>query len=712
MAKKIRPNRPTTPRSVNKTTPGDTSVTVDIVSASGSESSCEEMSYSDNMSPLHSRERLTPTSPSVIVDIESDIEEYKKRDGFRSAMHSFVRLAKAFASPSSGVWSTDMTAMVKQMEERLSEMKEQYAVAFDVSPSEVEKRFAKDPDQFEDSDEEDYDLDDGEFEGEELGTLPATHFIQKMEAASATEKSPARREQVVVPPYMAYVVARIQELSDIRAAEVARRQSQGYHEAVSTGDDIKDSLISHLKQLEGTSKPVHKSPSATAKSSNATDALVADSVTSHAQSLLAKRKVPLATILATALFRFCMDHPKDFTAKDAYNVTRMCSGDGEVALRLYQQAADDPPSLKQALKEWMSSHQDNDDNTASMLRDEANETGVKQAYCESEASDDTAYSAPAQLEKGHQGAADDTCADAVWGTKTVVQHVDDCLNTWCNGRCVEELAHEADSATVHHDSAQLEKDRRAAAAAIWASTFEDIASIQHADTFWIPSCNGECVKRLAHKADSTAPDDGFWGSIDGEAIPTCASGWEDLKTASDIDEHDIPDDTADDSAAKLPEPTDYIVTYWATIEHEGQAVHIPIDSSNVSGPEKFIIEGSAGMNKVWKWVQEKGLTDKISLQDAFDLAKDMQVEAPTAEESRKEESDGGDDSEYVPSSSSGSSSCTAPSSKHPSNKAPSPPGDLWGRTPSPRVSVFESLWGEVPAPHDWPTSKTILGYAR
>jgi hypothetical protein len=81
---------------------------------------------------------------------------------------------------------------------------------------------------------------------------------------------------------------------------------------------------------------------------------------------------------------------------------------------------------------------------------------------------------------------------------------------------------------------------------------------------------------------------------------------------------------------KLPQPkaqalTAYTVTYWATIEleHGEQSIHIPIDGDNVCGPEKAIVEGDTGMKKVWKWVQEKGLRDKISFQDAFDLAKDM-----------------------------------------------------------------------------------------
>ncbi|KAF1918690.1 hypothetical protein BDU57DRAFT_511411 [Ampelomyces quisqualis] len=72
-------------------------------------------------------------------------------------------------------------------------------------------------------------------------------------------------------------------------------------------------------------------------------------------------------------------------------------------------------------------------------------------------------------------------------------------------------------------------------------------------------------------------------------------------------------------AAVAPKP--YEITYWATVECGDQIVHIPIDSSNVAGPEKIILDGPA--KKVWKWVQEKGLSDKIGLQDAFDLAKDI-----------------------------------------------------------------------------------------
>ncbi|KAH7079444.1 hypothetical protein FB567DRAFT_595443 [Paraphoma chrysanthemicola] len=66
----------------------------------------------------------------------------------------------------------------------------------------------------------------------------------------------------------------------------------------------------------------------------------------------------------------------------------------------------------------------------------------------------------------------------------------------------------------------------------------------------------------------------------------------------------------------------YTVTYWATVECGDHITHIPMDSNNVTGFEKMILNGPA--KKVWKWVQDKGLVDSISLQDAYDLAKDMQ----------------------------------------------------------------------------------------
>jgi hypothetical protein len=82
--------------------------------------------------------------------------------------------------------------------------------------------------------------------------------------------------------------------------------------------------------------------------------------------------------------------------------------------------------------------------------------------------------------------------------------------------------------------------------------------------------------------------------------------------------------------APKTEPAPYIpptVTYWATIESGGKEIHVPIDSKHVSGPEKSI--ATSRMEKVWRWIHDKGLGDKISLQDAFDLAQSMHKEEST-----------------------------------------------------------------------------------
>lgn len=63
------------------------------------------------------------------------------------------------------------------------------------------------------------------------------------------------------------------------------------------------------------------------------------------------------------------------------------------------------------------------------------------------------------------------------------------------------------------------------------------------------------------------------------------------------------------------------VSYWAAIESGGKEIRIPINGRDVSGSEKTII--TTGMPEVWKWVHHKGLGDKVSLQDAFDLAQSI-----------------------------------------------------------------------------------------
>lgn len=110
----------------------------------------------------------------------------------------------------------------------------------------------------------------------------------------------------------------------------------------------------------------------------------------------------------------------------------------------------------------------------------------------------------------------------------------------------------------------------------------------------------------SQKATNASPDaDDLYGSFD---PPTMFS---------DPNNYPSPVSKPIASASKT-----YTVTYWATVESGDQTVHIPIDSDNISGPEKTILTGPA--KKVWKWIQEKGLGDKVGLQNAFDLAKDMQ----------------------------------------------------------------------------------------
>ncbi|KAF1847744.1 uncharacterized protein K460DRAFT_403070 [Cucurbitaria berberidis CBS 394.84] len=123
-----------------------------------------------------------------------------------------------------------------------------------------------------------------------------------------------------------------------------------------------------------------------------------------------------------------------------------------------------------------------------------------------------------------------------------------------------------------------------------------------------------------NRHEETTPDNDSWWGV---SRPSSFAGWV----------HDPPREpsgsdwgTQEASAPKpgISIPTSYTVTYWATIESSNQTIHVPIDSTNVCGSEKTIIDGeSCGMKKIWKWVQEKGLGDKIGLQDAFDLAKDM-----------------------------------------------------------------------------------------
>jgi hypothetical protein len=68
-----------------------------------------------------------------------------------------------------------------------------------------------------------------------------------------------------------------------------------------------------------------------------------------------------------------------------------------------------------------------------------------------------------------------------------------------------------------------------------------------------------------------------------------------------------------------PEPPKKInVTYWATVQNGVSEYYIPLKAGDVSGFEKEVVTTS--MAKVWEWVHSRGLTNTISLKDAYDLA--------------------------------------------------------------------------------------------
>jgi hypothetical protein len=63
------------------------------------------------------------------------------------------------------------------------------------------------------------------------------------------------------------------------------------------------------------------------------------------------------------------------------------------------------------------------------------------------------------------------------------------------------------------------------------------------------------------------------------------------------------------------------ITYSVSVQAGGKTVNIPLNSKNISGVQKEVVNG--GMKKVWKWALERGLGNQIDLQDVYELAKDM-----------------------------------------------------------------------------------------
>ncbi|KAF2871102.1 hypothetical protein BDV95DRAFT_54454 [Massariosphaeria phaeospora] len=127
------------------------------------------------------------------------------------------------------------------------------------------------------------------------------------------------------------------------------------------------------------------------------------------------------------------------------------------------------------------------------------------------------------------------------------------------------------------------------------------------------------IARAPRQVGPTAPWEGFsQGSIAGPTGP----GW-----------------NASHLSSRRPTPTppsvstDLKITYWATLESDGKFKDIPLSRANISGPEKEVLDTS--MHKVWKWVQDKKLGGTVSLEDAWDLARQMGgVQDTSAEEAK------------------------------------------------------------------------------
>jgi hypothetical protein len=131
------------------------------------------------------------------------------------------------------------------------------------------------------------------------------------------------------------------------------------------------------------------------------------------------------------------------------------------------------------------------------------------------------------------------------------------------------------------------------------------------------------LSRFVHSNDEAIPHSSFEGLFDSSdssdfpyPIPKPAA----VRQPSDIDPDSGP---ISPEISRLPNKP-LTITYSATVQCGDKTVNIPIDSKNVSGSEKDVMNG--GMKKVWKWAVEKGLGDKIDLQDAFDLAIEMHGE--------------------------------------------------------------------------------------
>jgi hypothetical protein len=330
-----------------------------------------------------------------------------------------------------------------------------------------------------------------------------------------------------------------------------------------------------------------------------------------------------------------------FSVSEAEDFLRMCHGQPNTAKVMYDGSGAE--NVRQMLKTWLSTT----GGPSAPAKASFDDVDSEEADCEVRAPDEEEISKMDDCRACSMGC--DTCDPEQDSEDIIVEcrHCDNVFSTSSVERCPE--CDRASGLHTYRDSDDKYGGSESKHSGL-LGTLESGVEVSAADDRG-PSLGHDTICEPEASGWSTdfsqvgpANDEGNEGNISdgpptwecGMANESCRSNTDDGWGASSNHEVDLDDmsarghsqvDGGNDGASitskdAIPVPKPYTVTFWATVECGEDSMNIPIDSSNVSGPEKLILDGPA--KKVWKWVQEKGLGDKIGLQDAFDLAKDMQ----------------------------------------------------------------------------------------
>ncbi|KAF2269320.1 hypothetical protein CC78DRAFT_564634 [Lojkania enalia] len=101
-----------------------------------------------------------------------------------------------------------------------------------------------------------------------------------------------------------------------------------------------------------------------------------------------------------------------------------------------------------------------------------------------------------------------------------------------------------------------------------------------------------------------------WLELGSATFSTVGEDW-----GSDTEAHNIPNPNPSPNYKEFA-PKNLIVTYCVTVKASGESYEIPLDSEHIFGLPKDIVNG---METVWQWLLEKGLTDKVTLDDVYNL---------------------------------------------------------------------------------------------